>query len=205
MMRNLFQLGSLNQAALNSAFRIGALPVAFGISRYGNSLYAETESRFVLAYEIAESFYLGAGLNGYWLTVKNYGQAFCAGITLAGYYRLLPAAGVAFVAQNLNEPKIGAAGEKLPLNMTLGFSYRLFNKLELNLDIVKDNLFDFEYRFGVRYRLNRWLGFMSGFREQVNTFGGGFFIIKKHLLFSYALELHQVLGYNHSLTLGYTF
>lgn len=205
LFRNYYQIGGLHQIIADGVFKIYDFPLGIGLSRYGNKLYSETEIRLAFARKITASFYLGASINSYWLSVEKYGQASCFGLTLAGLYHLLPGVSAAFLLENLNEPEIGRAKEKLPLNMTWGLSYTPFNALELNLDLVKDNRFDFEWRLGLRYKVNRWLGLSAGFREQVNTFSAGFFIARRGLIFSYALEYHQTLGNTHSVGFGVGF
>jgi len=203
--RNFYQVQGLNQITLAGSFRIMDLPLGIGLNSYGNKLYSELETSFIYSHEIVSSFYLGISLNAYWLSIKNYGSASSLGIDLAGYYLISPKLRAAFIVENINEPVIGQVKEKLPAAMTLAAAYKLVESVEVNMDLVKDNRFDFEFRFGVRYKMNRWLGLACGLREQVNTFSGGFFIQKSLIIFSYALEYHQTLGNNHSVSIGYAF
>jgi len=203
--RNFYQLEGLNQFTLAGSFRIIDLPLGIGINSFGNNLYSELETSFIYSHKIVSSFYLGISLNTYWLSIKNYGSASSLGIDLAGYYIISRKLRAAFIVENINEPVIGQVKEKLPAAMTLAAAFKPIESVEVNMDLVKDNRFDFEFRFGVHYKMNRWLGLACGFREQVNSFSGGFFIQKSQIIFSYALEYHQTLGNNHSVSIGYAF
>jgi len=203
--RNFYQIHGLNQFALAASFNIMDLPLGIGINSFGNNLYSELETSFIYSHKIVSAFYLGISLNAYWLSIKNYGSAASLGFDLAGCYLINRKLRAAFIVENINEPVIGRAKEKLPAAMSLGAAYDPIEGVEINLDLVKDNRFEFEFRFGVRYEINRWLGMACGFREQVNTFSGGFYIQKSQVIFSYALEYHQTLGSNHSASIGYAF
>ena len=205
LFRNYYQIEGFHQISAAGIFKFYGLPMGMSISRFGNKLYSETDVRIAFARKIVGSFYLGASINCYWLAVKNYGQASCWGVTVAGLYQLLPQVNAAFLLENLNEPVIGAGKEKLPLNMTMGLTYAPFKSLEINLDLAKDSQFDFEWRAGLLYKMNRWLGIVCGFREQANTFSAGCFIAYKRSVFSYALEYHQTIGNTHSVSYGYAF
>jgi len=202
---NFYELGALNQITLSGALPRTRFPLGFAVSRYGNKLYSEMDLRIALAWPVSKILAFGLSLNGYWLAIKNYGNSATMGFNLAGWYRICSNLSAAFMLENLNEPVIGSVKEKLPVRMVMALSYTPLPKIELNMDVVKENRFAFDFRFGLRCQINRWLGLLSGFRDKSRTFSLGFYLNAKHIIFSYAFEYHQTLGNSHSLSLGYEF
>lgn len=203
--RNFYGIKELNQMSLAATFKLFKIPLAFGINRYGNTLYAENEIQLASAYRFFGDFALGAGISWYMLSVKNYGNAATLGINLSGLYQLNESIRIGFLASNINEPKIGQLKESLPMRYAAAFSYCPLPAVELNFDVIKDADFDFEYRFGFHYQLYDWLSLISGFRDSINHFSLGFGLRRQRFNVIYSFEYHPELTYNNSITVGYYF
>jgi hypothetical protein len=202
---NYYGLKDINQMSLASHFSIFNLPLGLGISTFGNKLYRETELRTGVNFEVIQQIHFGVTLNLYHLDIKNYGSAMCWGFDLAAMKDINEKVTMAFVVSNLNEPKIGSANERIPTHFGFGVAYHPAHSMDLNLDIVKDDQFDFDYRFGVQYNTNQWLSILCGFRDLVNSVSAGLKISNSNYSLNYAFQYHPQLGGTNSMSVGYAF
>lgn len=203
--RNYYGLKEINQISLANHFHLYSLPMGLGITTYGNKLYRETELRTAMAFKLIQQIQIGVSFNLYYLDIKNYGTAMSWGFDLALMKDISDYVSMAFVVSNLNEPKIGSSAERIPTHFTFGLAYQPLQNTALCFDIVKDDQFDFDYRFGVQYNLNSWLSFMCGFRDMVNSFSAGLKISNDNYILNYAFQYHPDLGGSNSMSVGYAF
>ncbi|MBN1406903.1 MAG: hypothetical protein JW956_03900 [Calditrichaceae bacterium] len=203
--RNYYGLKDINQMSLASHFSIFKMPLGLGISTFGNKLYRETELRAGVGVELIQQIRLGVSLNLYHLDIKNYGSAIGWGFDLAALKAINDEITMAFVVSNLNEPKIGAVKERIPAYFGFGLAYRPLSIIELNLDIIKDDQFDFDYRFGVQYNVNQWFSVICGFRDLVNSVSAGLKITNNNYNLNYGFQYHPQLGGSNSMSIGYAF
>lgn len=202
---NYYGLKDINQMSLASHFSIFNLPLGLGISTFGNKLYRETELRTGVNLELIEQIHFGVTLNLYHLDIKNYGSDMCWGFDLAAMKDISEEISMAFVVSNLNEPKIGSANECIPTHFGFGIAYHPVHIIDLNLDIVKDDQFNFDYRFGFRYNANQWLSILCGFRDLINSVSAGLKISNSNYTLNYAFQYHPQLGGTNSMSVGYAF
>jgi hypothetical protein len=203
--RNFYGLKEINQISLASHFHIFSLPLGLGISTFGNKLYKETELRTGITIEIIQQIRIGVSLNLYHLNIKNYGSSMCWGFDLAMIKNISEEIIMAFVVSNLNEPKINRVAERIPTHFSFGLAYHPVTDTELNFDIVKDDKFDFDYRFGIQYNMSSWLSLLCGFRDLVNSISTGLKISKDNYNLNYAFQYHPQLGGSNSMSIGYAF
>ena len=203
--RNYYGLKDINQMSLASQFNIFNLPLGLGISTFGNKLYRETELRVGSSIEVIQQIRFGLSLNLYYLDIKNYGSAMCWGFDLAVMKQIGDEISVAFVVSNLNEPKINSADERIPTHFGFGLAYHPTQVVDVSLDIVKDDQFDFDYRFGIQYNANQWLSILCGFRDLVNSVSAGLKISNDNYNLNYAFQYHPQLGGSNSMSVGYAF
>jgi len=203
--RNFYQIPGLNQVALSSDFNLLNVPLAVGVNRYGNNLYAETELRLASSMQIIDSLRLGFSLNWFHLAIERYGNTNALGFDLAAYYRINEKLASAFVLSNISEPGLSGGSEKIPACLILGFSYQPFSEAVLNFDIVKEDGFSFDYRVGIGYELVDWFQMMFGYKNTADSFSGGLRIKRAGFLIGYSAEYHTILGLSHSLGVGYAF
>ena len=202
---NYYGLKEINQISLANQFRFYGLPLGMGISTFGNKLYRETELRTGVTFEVIQQIRLGVSLNLYHLDIENYGSSMCWGLDLALMKNISNELTMAFVVSNLNEPKIGSVAERIPAHFGFGLAYHPITYMDLNLDIIKDDEFDFDYRFGIQYHLNQWFSVICGFRDLVNSVSAGFKISNDNYNLNYAFQYHPQLGGSNSMSLGYVF
>jgi len=107
---------------------------------------------------------------------------------------------------NLNQADlVKETGEKMPVIMKGGISYRPNDELSLNLEITKDLVFEEVIKFGLEYQIVENIFVRTGISTQpfLSAFGVGFHPTK--LRFDYAYTKNSNLGAIHELSLGYSF
>jgi len=201
--RNFYGIPDLNEVALGFTLPLKSLPVSLGLTQYGSKTYNESQIRIGVAYRVSSSVALGITGNLYYLSLKNYGYSTSAGFGLSGLYTVSNRLNLGFVVNNLNEPVIGAAREKIPLTMMLGLSYSPAEGVIFNTDLVKETDVDFDYRFGLEYVALDWLILRAGFRTLTKKLGFGLGLFLGRLRIDYSLENHPDLNVSHSVSVGY--
>ena len=84
--RNFYGNPEIYQADIIANTNLFGLPSAFAVSKYGNEIYSETEIRAGGSYNVIENLALGFSVQGYFLSIKNYGNAQSVGINLGIQY-----------------------------------------------------------------------------------------------------------------------
>ncbi len=203
--RNFYGIKDLNQITLASSFKLQSLPLGIGITRFGNELYTETEWRIAFSYEPFTPIRFGLSFNGYQLAIENYGHASAFGFDIAAAYNVHPRLRIAFVASNLNEPSMGNGGITIWPALTGGLAYTPLEEVELVIDVVRQEPFDFDYRLGLSYHVIEWLSLSAGLRQLTDQFSFGLQIRRGSYRLAYGFEYHMMLGGNHSVSFGYAF
>jgi hypothetical protein len=203
--RNFYGIRELNQLALEVQSRIAGMPLAVGLSRYGNALYAESELRVGTAYELFNGLSAGLSINGYFVRLSGYGNSSAAGISAALCYRVISNLDMAFVINNLNEPVLGEAKEPVPMQTTLSVALRPETHTELFIDLVQEEHVSPDWRIGLAFRPVRWLQLLAGFKNNVHAVSAGLSIFKSALRIDYGLEYHLELGVSNAMSVGYAF
>lgn len=203
--RNFYGLRELNQLGLSLPVLWHKVPLAVGVSHYGNALYSENTVRAAAALKAYGNFYIGLRLDWYFLQIKNYGHNSTLGLSAAAIYRIVANLQSGFVITNINEPEIGRTHERLPMRFALALAYKIAPGMELTAASLKSSDFDFEYRVGLRYAALTQLHLLAGLRNPENILCAGFQIIHKFLSINYAMEYHPELGASHSVGIEYDF
>jgi hypothetical protein len=199
--QNFYGIKGLSQANLVVNYPIRKLPVAFGVSSFGNNLYREMQINAAGAYRIGSKFSVGLSLQYYFCTIKDYGSQAAWGFNLGLAYTLIENVRIGSQVTNLNQPTISQIHEKLPQTFSFGINYQVNKLLMLNMDLFHDNRFDQEYRFGLDYCLSPHFNIRAGIIDRLNNYSGGCAIFLKTVVFEYALAFHQILGASHITSL----
>ncbi len=203
--KNYYGLKNLNQISLEARFPVWGLPLGIGINRYGISSYNEAELRIGSAFHFFDALDLGFSANMYGVFLKNYGHSYTFGFTLAAVYKIFEHTQAAFTVENLNEPELGQAKEKIPLSAAFGFSYHPLKNVELLIDLVKEQNYDFDFRSGIAFKPLSWTTVRIGFKTIVKSYSAGFSMQYGQFDLGYAFEYHTALGGSNSISVGYVF
>ncbi len=201
--RNFYSIPQLNEFALSFQKKLKFLPVGMFISQFGDKRYQESQLSLSLAHTLFKRLSLGLQLHSYYLHIKNYGNYQAFGLSLGLHLKVSSFLSIAGVFGNFNEPKFKNNYGKLPVYFTSGLAFQLLPQAQLSLDIFKDELFDFDYRIGLKYQLFKMISFLFGFRQQVHTFSTGIIFKRKIFSFCYALEYHPSLGVSNAVSVAY--
>ncbi len=201
--RNYYSIPQFNEIALSLNFRFFKIPTGLSISQFGNNNYKEQELFFSSAMKLSDNFSIGFAAQLYLLQIKKYGNYSSFGTIIASHLNLLPWLSLATVVGNLNEPEMKGHKGDIPVYFISGVQIKPLNQLELTFDIFKDSRFNFDFRYGLSYKLASSVQFLLGFREQVHTFSIGLEIRKKIIRLNYAFEYHPELGVSNSFGVAY--
>jgi len=201
--RNHFGLKELNQIALNSEFTLLQQALGLGIMRYGNKLYSETEISLATSIHLDPAFYLGLSIDGYFLQIENYGNAFSIGIGISMFYQLNKQIRIAGIINNINEPEMSSSNEKIPVSGILGLSYSPIPDLEILMDSYKEESHDFAYRVGTRIKVLSGINLLAGFKNNINSFSVGLEFNQNSYAIKYSVDIHPVLNASHAIGFRY--
>jgi len=203
--KNYYQLESLNLMALEARFRPFGIPLGIGVSRYGNAQYQEADVRIGTAVRFLDEIDLGISLNLYSVYLKNFGNSTTTGFSIAALWSVVQSLHWSVVVENLNEPELGTAKEKIPMLMILSQRWQIISNLALFTDIVKEQDYDFDTRWGISYRPILNFKLYAGFRTLTPIYSAGFSTVVGVFQLGYAFEYHVELGGSHSIGAGYVF
>ncbi len=203
--KNFYGIKNLNQMSLEVRVPVLGQPFAVGINRYGISSYLESELRIGSALRLYGALDLGFSANIYNIFLKNYGNSYAFGFTFAAMYELFENARAAFTVENVNEPKLGQAKEPIPASAALGVSYSPVKNVEVLIDLLKEQDYDFDFRSGIVFYPLSGIQLRFGFKTIVKSYSAGFSIHLKQFDLGYAFEYHTALGGSNSLSMGYVF
>lgn len=203
--KNYYQLEDLNLVALEARFLPFGIPVGIGVSRYGNALYQEADVRLGSAMRFLDLVDLGFSLNLYSVYLKDAGNSASAGFSVAATWVMYRNVSAAVVMDNLNEPSLSNSGEKIPLQMAAGLRWKVIPEMDLLMDLIKEEDFDFDFRAGINYKLESWFILYAGFRSLTPVYSAGFSTAIGAFRLGYAFEYHVQLSGSHSIGAGYVF
>jgi hypothetical protein len=200
--RNFYGLPGIYQADIVANTSIYGIGSAFAVSKYGNDLYSEMEISAGGSYNIAENLSLGLSLQGYFLSIKNYGDAQSFGLNLGVQYDYLETLSIGAFVTNVNNPKIGSVKEELPQTFSLGLKYNMMERATLFFELFRDVKHDQDYRGGFEYEPYDNMFLRIGVMDNTNSYSFGVGSSFRFLHFDYALIDHSVLGISHAISLG---
>jgi len=200
--RNFYGLPGIYQADIVANTPIYGIGFAFAVSKYGNDLYSEVEISAGGSYNITENLSLGIGLQGYFLSIKNYGDSQSFGLNLGFQYEYLETLSIGAFITNINNPRIGSVEEELPQTFSLGFKYDLMKRASLFFELFRDVKHEQDYRGGFEYEPYDNIFLRVGIMDNTSSYSFGFGSSINFLIFDYALIDHSVLGISHAITIG---
>ena len=203
--RNFYNITQLNEFALSFNAHVKGVPLGLFVSQFGDRNYKEHQLSLALAYSFYKRLAVGILFHNYFLQIRNYRHYRSFGLTVAVHLQVFSWLNLASAFVNLNEPSLSAQKGDIPVYLINGLELKLFPRASLNLDLVKDDRYDFDYRAGFAYQLNKMFSILTGFRQQVHTFSFGLLFKRKVVSICYALEYHPHIGVSNALSVAYFF
>ncbi len=185
--------------------KVGVMSLGFVES--GFALNSERALRLSHGIQLAEGLALGYGLSGYNLYQKDVGSGFAFGLDLGMFTRVYRSWTLGFLAQNLNQPKIGSAEQgELPRRLVFGFGYSPNPGIHSALDIEKEPGKGTRVRIGQELRIIQdHLTLRCGVQTEPVSFAFGLRAGVKFASLDYALNTHPQLGLSHSFGVNLEF
>lgn len=184
-------------AAYSEPMSFGALAV--GAMTYGFELYRESNISLGISYNYENKLYFGAAGNYKNISMKNYGSKNTIIFDMGLIAILTDEFHFGFSYRNISRASLSTDNDELPVIFQSGLSYRIINNCTLSFAVEKDIRYKVSPRFGIDYRIIKYLSLRSGFSKEPNTYSFGIGIHYLLFNFNYALFTHQELGITHQV------
>jgi len=191
-----FGLREVDLASIAAAVKIAGLGCGLAIVDFGNSVYHDRYYHAALARSFGSdsrfAFSIGAQLKH--LSIQGYGSAMALGVNLGTAFQLNSKMRWGIFLNNVNQPRIGAAREKLPPFGYAGMAFSPRDDWTLQLDFYREFGFADEIRFGAEARVLPMLLLRLGAATNPDRFGAGFTIDLSKAALHAAANTHSDLG-----------
>ncbi len=189
-------------AVVNKKIKSGF--ASLGISRFGDELL--NHSKIIAGYGntlgIAS---IGGSITYHQLQIEGFGSRGFVTLDFGGVARITPEIQIGALIKNISQAKISEhTGEKYPVLIIAGLSYKPTTSLTLNVQINKNISDPAQIKTGLEYQIKA-IYLRSGFNTNPSwfAFGGGFH--HKKFEFDYAIQNHPLLGRSHTIALTYNY
>jgi len=169
------------------------------IFRYGNDWYSNTSLAVGFASELA-SVRLGGQLEYKQIQIEEMGVERALLVNFGGIVELLKKQ-LFWGAYSSNIFQASIRDELLPVNLITGLSYRVENKVMLNLELEKQHRFPSTVKLGLEYEIVRSFFIRTGISTKPFAQYYGIGIKAKSIELDYALVNHTKLGFSHQVSL----
>lgn len=203
--RNFYSLPGIYQADIVLNIPSFGLNSAFAASKFGNHLYSEIQIGAGTSYKLSNHLSLGLSFQGYFLSIKNYGNTQNWGLNVGFQYEFYEQLSIGAQITNINNSKIGKINEEIPKTFSLGFNYEIIKDGNLLFEFFRDVKFEQDYRGAFEYTMYNNLQIRLGIMDNTNTYSFGFGSTVGFFKLDYALINHSILGISHSIAVGVTF
>lgn len=170
-----------------------------GAHRYGFELFNENRLRLGFKNSL-KGFHYGIILNYSHVNQQiNNGSAGALGLDVGVAAPVLPNLWIGAKASNINQPVYGSLNnEKLPRDLSIGFSYRLSDLALLSSDVYKDVQFPLSYRGGLEVDIIEGLSGRAGMSTSPQKFMAGIGYRGVFWMANIAVQRHEnrLLGYS---------
>jgi hypothetical protein len=163
---------------------------------FGDEIYHDRYYHAALAkrFEEKSDFAFGLSLQIRHLSIRGYGSATTVGANIGTSFRVSEKLRAGVFITNVNQPKVGASGEKTLPSACAGLAYSPRDRWTLQLDYFRELGFNDEIRFGVESRLLPRLLVRLGGASNPDRFSGGLAIEFGHAALQAAANTHSDLG-----------
>lgn len=192
-----FGLSELKNAYGAFSYPMNSVTIAIGGMVYGFELYKESKISLGLSYNYQDIFYLGTTINYENISIKNYGSRGSAVFDLGLLAILTDDLHFGFSYKNITHTSFSSDTDELPIEIVSGLSYKIINNCTISLAVEKDIRYKASPRFGIDYRIIKYISLRTGFSKYPNLYSFGIGIDYSFFNFNYALFTHQELGITH--------
>lgn len=196
-----FGLRELMAVGAAAIFPLGGWGAGCSLMRFGQDLYCETQMSTALAARLRESTTLGLSLQIYHLSIKGYGSAWSAGLSIGATARLSRAVGVQCSALNLTGASIGACREPLPQQLSFGAVTFPDSCICVVLECRKESKMPTAVILGGEYMVFPDVFFRAGASTETPGINSGLGLRIGTVTLDYAIQWHRQLGITHSVSI----
>ena len=200
--RNFYGFNGISQIDFLLGGQLFETPVCLSINRFGNLKYQEFQIAMATAVCLTDNFFVGLGIQSFFLSISGYGADYSYGINLGILYNIDNHLYCGAMIANINQPKIGKKPEELPQSFSLGICYYPQERLTLSAEIFRDIRFEPDYRMGIAYQFQYPIIIRIGLQDAVNSYCFGLGFISNTFSVDYALQMHQILGESHIFSIA---
>jgi hypothetical protein len=200
--RNFYGFKEIYQFDFILGFKLSNSPLCFSVSRFGNPKYQEIQFALATAFCLTNDFYIGLGIQSYFLSISGYGADYSYGVNLGILYKIDDNVYWGAMISNINQPTIGKNSEALPQCFSLGICYYPQKRLTISAEIFRDIRFESDYRMGVAYQFQYPIIIRIGLQDAVNSYCLGLGFVWNTFWVDYALQIHQILGESHIFSIA---
>lgn len=184
---------------LKNGFAAFSYPASFGAIAiggmiYGFELYKESKISIGGSYNYQNNFYLGTTLNYKNISIKNYGSKSALIFDIGLLAIITDNLHFGFSYRNITRASLSSNTDELPVEFLSGLSYKIINNCTVSLAVEKDIRYKASPRFGIDYRIIKYISLRTGFSKYPNLYSFGMGIHYSMLNFNYAIFTHQELG-----------
>ena len=192
-----FGLNELANGYIAYTEPLGFGSAGIGVMTYGFELYRE--SRLLLSFSTLylNKIFGGVSLNYHIVSIKGYGNksVFYLNAGCLGY--LTNELRIGFSIQNINNASFTPKENQIPILLSTGLSYNIYDNLSLNFAVEKDIRYNASVKSGINYDLIDNLSLRLGFANEPAEFSCGVGIHFSYFNFDYAVFTHPDLGLTH--------
>ncbi len=173
-----------------------------GVERFGNDLYREEQIVLGLGFPVTAATRLGIAARFLRLHIEGYGSAWTPGFDWAWYSEPSELLRVGAVWRNVNMPRLGASGTKLPGGLIVGVSGTFRKRMTYEVEGRKTWAGEVDSGFGFAFLVSRELVLRVGYRRETGEYSFGSTLHLPLFRWDYAISAHTVLGITHYFTIS---
>jgi hypothetical protein len=203
---SVFGIEGLSRSGLAAGFCLTDVSMAVQVSTLGFQAYREAEAAVAFAIPLGEASAAGFRIRCDVLTIRGYGSTFVPAIDAGCRIGISDAFGIAFLLTNASATCIGAAGESLPMTLSLGCMWVPDGAgVSLHIACSREMLSPPEWRAGAEYEAVPALTLRFGLGSDPALVCAGLGLRIAPFTIDYAATHHGQLGLTHTITVSACF
>jgi hypothetical protein len=201
--RSLYAIEGLGKIAAVAVWPLGKFSGTLNFFRFGDNSFNESRAGFGLGHRIGFAC-LGLQINFHQLMIENFGSRGIFYFDAGGLVELFKEFHVGAYIQNINQARSSRiTGDKFPVMMGIGVSYRPGGDVMLNAEAEKRHDGFTEVRAGMEFSIKDKLFLRTGIilEPARNFFGLGIRPLRFKIDYAMATQAH--LGMSHEISICY--